>query len=85
MHKYIGKSLIFVALGIVLFLLLSYSTMYKQNNTITIFEYHNIDKFGNHGPWTVSVDDFKAQMFYLSHNYQVIPLRSLLDNLGMKL
>jgi biofilm PGA synthesis lipoprotein PgaB len=40
--------------------------MYKQNNTIAIFEYHNIGKLGSHEPWTVSVDDFKAQMAYIT-------------------
>jgi biofilm PGA synthesis lipoprotein PgaB len=79
-NKFIEKLLILVALAIVIFLLLSDSTMYKQNNTITIFEYHNISKLSNLGPWTVSADDFKAQMAYLSHNYKVVPLRSLLDN-----
>jgi hypothetical protein len=43
-----------VATLAVIFLSLSYSTMYKQNHAIAIFEYHNIaESSGNQQPWTV--------------------------------
>lgn len=63
----------------IIFLSLSYSTMYKQNHAIAILEYHNIARNpAIQQPWTVSLNDFKDQMSYLNHNYRVMPLSTLL-------
>ena len=54
--------------------------MHKQNHAIPILEYHDVTASPiTHGPWTVSLNDFNDQMSYLNHNFQVIPLRTLLN------
>lgn len=70
------------AAGLVLFLVLTGVTMYKQNNATPIIEYHNFvaGKASDDEPWTISQQAFREQMAYLSQNCRVIPLKSLLDD-----
>lgn len=76
-------ALVFVLIGIAAFLLLSYKTMYHQNNAIPILEYHNLTLDPSQvDSWTLSANDFDDQMSYLKENCQVVPLKSLLENIN---
>lgn len=71
-----------IAMGAV-FLGLSYSTMYKQNHAVPILEYHDITQAPPDPakPYTIPVSSFSMQMDYLGQHYNVIPLRTLLDDM----
>lgn len=79
----IYKTAMFVLAAIlIVFLLLAYYTMYRQNNAIAILEYHNITSDpGMIDAWTVSERDFNDQMSFLSQNCHVVPLRTLLEDI----
>lgn len=73
---------VIISIGLTAFLFLSYQTMYKQNHSIPILEYHHVTQDADQvGPWTVTSGDFDEQMGYLSQHFHVIPLRKLLDDL----
>lgn len=68
--------------ALIMFLLLAYYTMYRQNNAIAILEYHNITSDpGMIDAWTVSERDFNDQMSFLNQNCNVVPLRTLLEDI----
>ncbi len=63
------------------FLLLTGSTMYKQNHAIPILEYHNLSELKEDNDWSVSRAAFNAQMAYLNENCRVVPLQDLLEDM----
>ena len=79
----ICKAALFILLvAVALFLFLTYKTMYKQNHVIPILEYHNLTtEPSSVTPWTISVNDFNDQMFYLSRNCHVVPLKTVLESI----
>jgi|GEM_PF-2458544 Predicted xylanase/chitin deacetylase len=82
MKRVYKAALVFVIIGVALFLFLSYKTMYQQNNSIPILEYHNLTVDpGKVDSWTLSAKDFDNQISYLKENCHVVPLKSLLGNI----
>jgi len=85
MRKLRAKSLagIMLLIGVLGFLGLTFSTMYRQNHAVTILEYHNIAEgsVGKDDPWTISLADFEKQIEYLSKEQRVVPLRTLLEDI----
>lgn len=82
MKKYllINIFILFAALGLTAFLVLTAFTMYKQNHAVAVLEYHNFAEgpVGMDDPWTVSSSSFNEQMAYLSQNCRVVSLKDFL-------
>lgn len=75
--------LIAISMGAI-FLGLSYSTMYKQDHAVPILEYHDITQAPPDPakPYTIPVSNFNLQMTYLGQHCNVVPLRTLLDDMS---